>query len=123
MAKAIGIALVYMLIDALWICFEIHNVIILLGCPSTLHSTRVMRDLFGFRHDFECLNITVPGRRQIEIRDDSMSFKINSSFSSRTPRRSTTTVRTTTKQASACRHTCSWLEWPVPRGRAGGPGR
>ena len=80
MAKAIGIALVYMLIDAMWFCFEIHNVLVLLRCPSTLYSTRVMRDLFGFTHDFENLNITVPGRGQIESRDDSMSFKTQLGF-------------------------------------------
>ena len=54
--------------------------IVLLGCPSTLYSTRVMRDLFNFTHDFERLTITVPERGQIEIRDDSMSFKIQLGF-------------------------------------------
>ncbi len=80
MAKAIGIALVYMSIDALLFCFESHNVIVLVGCSSTLNSTRIMRDLFGFKHDFESLNINVLGHDQIEIRDDSMSFKIQLGF-------------------------------------------
>ena len=47
MAKAIGIALVFMLIVDMWFCFEIHNILVLFGCPLTLYSTRVMRDLFA----------------------------------------------------------------------------
>ena len=36
-AEAIGIALVYVLVVAIWICYKVHNVILLRGCLSTLY--------------------------------------------------------------------------------------
>ena len=35
-AEAIGIALVYVLVGAIWFCYEVHNVIFLLGFLFTL---------------------------------------------------------------------------------------
>ena len=79
-AEAIGIALVYMLVGAIWFCYEVHNVILLLGCPSTLYSARVMRDLFKFTHNFESCSISVPGHGIIDIHNDSVSFTIKLGF-------------------------------------------
>ena len=51
-----------------------------LSCPSTLYSTRVMCDLFSFTHNFEACSIKIPWQGHVEIRDDSMSFKIKRGF-------------------------------------------
>ena len=41
-------------------CYEVPNVLLMPTCAAVLYSVRVMRDLFGFKHDFEsngCVNM------------------------------------------------------------------
>ena len=65
-----------------WKCYEVPNVLLIPNCLQILYSTRVMRDLFGFRHDADvALEITMPGRPALPIHDDGTSFSIMVAFS------------------------------------------
>jgi hypothetical protein len=75
-ARAIGIARIQLLIGDKWECFEVPNVVVLDKCASVLYSTRVMRDLFGFTHDFDGGLIKVPSAQSISVTDDSAAFYI-----------------------------------------------
>jgi hypothetical protein len=81
--RAIGIALIQLLIGDKWECFEVPNVVVLDKCASVLYSTRVMRDLFGFTHDLDGGLIKVPGAQSISITDDSAAFYIPVIFTPR----------------------------------------
>ena len=35
-----------------WKCYEVPNVLLMPACSAVLYSVRIMRDLFGFKHDF-----------------------------------------------------------------------
>eukprot|EP00962_Isochrysis_galbana_P026885 scaffold8396_cov127-Isochrysis_galbana.AAC.9 len=59
-ARAIGVALIQLLVGNKWECYEVPNVLVLDKCASVLYSTRVMRDLFGFTHDIDGGLIRVP---------------------------------------------------------------
>ncbi len=117
MAEAIGIALAYVLAGTAWFCYEVHNVILLLGCPSNGYSTRVMRDLFKFTHDFETCSIAVPGHGHIEVHDDYMLLKIKLGF---VPHRapSPPCVQCLDRQTNPCYCICSRLDRLLSRVRA-----
>jgi hypothetical protein len=82
-ARAIGVALIQLLVGDKWECYEVPNVIVLDKCASVLYSTRVMRDLFGFTHDLDGCLIRIPGARSISITDDSTAFYIPVIFTPR----------------------------------------
>ena len=48
------------------------------NCDAILYSTRTMRDIFGFRHDFDSPSPSIgcPGRPGIPIVDDGAGFRI-----------------------------------------------
>ena len=64
--EAIGTALIYLNHGGTvgWVCYELPHVLVMPNCDAVLYSTRTMRDLFGFRHDFDSAtpSITCPGR-------------------------------------------------------------
>ena len=74
--QALGVALVWMLVGDAWECYEVPNVLVLPGCPATLYSTRIMRELFGLSHDTDNNRIGVPGRPDIKINNDGSSYSI-----------------------------------------------
>ena len=47
-----------------WRCYEVPNVLLMPFCTEILYSVRVMRDLFGFTHDFDSATpvISMPDR-------------------------------------------------------------
>jgi hypothetical protein len=82
-ARAIGIALIHLLVGDKWECYEVPNVIVLDKCTSVLYSTRVMRDLFCFTRDLDGGLIHVPGERTISVIDGSTAFHIPVIFTPR----------------------------------------
>ena len=66
-----------------WNCYEVPNVLLMPACSSVLYSVRVMRDLFGFEHNFDKGGaITMPNRKStLPIRDDGSAFAIPTAFS------------------------------------------
>ena len=56
--KAIGTALIWLYHGGTvgWICYELPHVLVMPNCDAVLYSTRTMRNLFGFRHDFDSSN-------------------------------------------------------------------
>ena len=66
-----------------WKCYEVPNVLLMPACSSVLYSVRVMRDLFGFEHNFDKGGaITMPNRKStLQIRDDGSAFAIPIAFS------------------------------------------
>ena len=64
--EAIGTALIWLYHGGTvgWICYELPHVLVMPNCDAVLYSTRTMRNLFGFRHDFDSSNpaISCPGR-------------------------------------------------------------
>ena len=67
-----------------WKCYEVPNVLLLPACSSVLYSVRVMRDLFGFKHDFDSKQgvIDMPNRKHsLPIVDNGSAFAIPISFS------------------------------------------
>ena len=68
--KAIGTALIWLYHGGTvgWICYESPHVLVMPNCDAVLYSTRTMRNLFGFRHDFDSPNpaISCPGRPNAE---------------------------------------------------------
>lgn len=66
-----------------WNCYEVPNVLLMPACSSVLYSVRVMRDLFGFEHNFDKGGaITMPNRKStLPIRDDGSAFAIPIAFS------------------------------------------
>ena len=51
---AIGVAHMWIAdADGFWKCYEVPNVLLLPKCDQVLYSVRIMRDLFGFKHDFD----------------------------------------------------------------------
>jgi transposase InsO family protein len=78
--EAIGTALVYLKGATEWECYQVPNVLLLPRCPDILYSTRVMRDLFGFKHDLDTGVISPPGANDINVADDGSSFSINVAF-------------------------------------------
>jgi len=81
---AIGTALVYLFHGGAvgWVCYEVPRVLVMPNCDAVLYSTRTMRDLFGFRHDFDSPSpgISCPGRPGIPIVDDGAGFRIPLAF-------------------------------------------
>ena len=82
--EAIGTALIYLNHGGTvgWACYELPHVLVMPNCDAVLYSTRTMRDLFGFRHDFDSAtpSITCPGRPGISITDDGAGFRIPLAF-------------------------------------------
>ena len=80
---AIGVAHMWMPDPrGVWKCYEVPNVLLLPKCGQVLYSVRIMRDLFGFKHDFDvAVNIAMPGRPDLPMRDDGTSFSITVAFS------------------------------------------
>ena len=80
---AIGVAHVWISDpNGLWKCYEVPNVLLLPKCDQVLYSVRIMRDLFGFTHDFDAaISITMPGRPALQMRDNGTSFAITVAFS------------------------------------------
>ena len=67
-----------------WICYEVPNVLLMPACSAVLYSVRVMRDLFGFNHDFNSNKgaISMPNRlQQLPIHDNGSSFAVPIAFS------------------------------------------
>ena len=67
-----------------WKCYEVPNVLLMPACSAVLYSVRVMRDLFGFNHDFNSDKgaISMPNRlRQLPIHDNGSSFAVPIAFS------------------------------------------
>ena len=69
--------------NGVWECYEIPNVLLMPACAAVLYSVRVMRDLFGFKHDFEpngCVDM--PNRTSsLPINDSGTAFTIPVAFS------------------------------------------
>ena len=82
--EAIGTALIYLNHGGKvgWTCYELPHVLVMPNCDAVLYSTRTMRDLFGFRHDFDSSTpfIACPGRPGISIIDDGAGFRIPIAF-------------------------------------------
>ena len=82
--KAIGTALIWLYHGGTvgWICYELPHVLVMPNCDAVLYSTRTMRNMFGFRHDFDSSNpaISCPGRPKIPIIDDGAGFRIPIAF-------------------------------------------
>ena len=80
---AIGVAHMWIAdSDGFWKCYEVPNVLLLPKCDQVLYSVRIMRDLFGFKHDFDAaISITMPGRPALQMRDNGTSFAITVAFS------------------------------------------
>ena len=83
--EAVGVSHVWVPDDAgKLICYEINNVLLMTGSSAVLYSVRVMRDMFGFKHDFDGGVITMPGpggsRRTLQITDDGAAFYIPVAF-------------------------------------------
>ena len=82
--EAVGTALVYLYHGKTtgWACYEIPRVLVMPNCDAILYSTRTMRDLFGFKHDFDSTSpsICCPGRPSIPIVDDGAGFRIPLAF-------------------------------------------
>ena len=67
-----------------WKCYEVPNVLLMPACSAVLYSVRVMRDLFGFKHDFNSKqgSIIMPDRLQhLPIHDNGTSFAVPLAFS------------------------------------------
>ena len=70
-----------------WTCYEVPNVLLMPDCSSILYSVRVMRDNFGFKHDFDSSPgvIVMPGyggtSTSLPIRDNGAAFSIPVAFS------------------------------------------
>ena len=67
-----------------WRCYEVPNVLLMPACSAVLYSVRVMRDLFGFKHDFNSKQgaISMPGRSQsLPINDNGSAFAVPIAFS------------------------------------------
>ena len=81
--KAVGVAHMWVPdVKGVWQCYEVPNVLLLPKCGQCLYSQRVMRDLFGFQHDFDkTLDIRMPGRPALPMHDSGTSFAIMVAFS------------------------------------------
>jgi hypothetical protein len=79
--EAVGTALVYLQHGGSWECYEVPNVMLLSRCSDVLYSTRVMRDLYGFKHSFDgnC-SASAPGSADIPIHDDGSAFVMPVAF-------------------------------------------
>jgi hypothetical protein len=67
-----------------WKCYEVPNVLLMPACSAVLYSVRVMRDLFGFKHDFNSKqgSIAMPDRLQhLPIQDNGSAFSVPIAFS------------------------------------------
>ena len=67
-----------------WKCYEVPNVLLMPACSAVLYSVRVMRDLFGFKHDFNSKqgSISMPDRPQpLPINDNGSAFAVPIAFS------------------------------------------
>ena len=65
-----------------WRCYEVPNVLLIPNCLQVLYSTRVMKNLFKFRHDTDsALEIRMPDRPALPIHDDGTSYSIVVAFS------------------------------------------
>ena len=83
--EAIGTALIYLNHGGKvgWTCYELPHVLVMPNCcGAVLYSTRTMRDLFGFRRDFDSASpfIACPGHPGISIIDDGAGFRIPIAF-------------------------------------------
>ena len=86
--------------EGVWMCYEVPKVLLMPACAAVLYSVRVMRDLFGFKHNFEsngCVNM--PNRASdLPIHDSGTAFSIPVAFS------------TTIVEASRCERSGSSLD-------------
>ena len=67
-----------------WKCYEVPNVLLMPACSAVLYSVRVMRDRFGFKHDFNSKqgSISMPDRPQpLPINDNGSAFAVPIAFS------------------------------------------
>ena len=82
---AVGVVHVWIPDDAGdWRCYEVPNVLLMPFCTAILYSVRVMRDLFGFKHDFDSASpvISMPDRAgSLPIHDSGTAFAIPMAFS------------------------------------------
>ena len=87
-----------------WMCYEVPNVLLMPACAAILYSVRVMRDLFGFKHDFESNGcVDMPNRASgLPIHDSGTAFSIPVAFS-------TTIVETSRLIRAAKHHAASLL--------------
>ena len=89
--NAIGDVYMYVrLADGAWRCFEVRNVLLVERCPQVLYSTRVMRDVYKFKHDVDDCCIYVPRigdmpRDTARIADDGACFSVDVAFAGAPP--------------------------------------
>ena len=90
--------------DGEWKCYEVPNVLLMPACAAVLYSVRVMRDLFGFKHDFESNGrIDMPSRdAHLPIYDSGTAFSVPVAFS-------TAAIETSRLVRAASRHTTSLM--------------